>query len=171
MPREKNDNKNTMIQNLLFFREVVQTYELQPTRLPCPSTSLEACSDSCSLTQWCHPTISSSVASFSSFPQSFLPSGSFSMSLYIRWQNIGALSTASVLQLNIQVWFPLGLIVLISLLSKGHWRVFSNKTIGKYPFSVLSLLSSWILTSVHDYWKNKNIDYMDICHQIYVSVF
>ena len=137
MPRKKrqwkhNDPKPIVFQRsgaLLFANLWITTYHAS-----CPSTSLEAWSDSCSLTQWCHPTISSSVASLSSFPQSFLPSGSFSMSLYFRWQNIGALSTASVLQLNIQVWFPLGLIVLISLLPKGHSRVFSNKTIGKYKF-------------------------------------
>ena len=92
---------------------------LQHIRLPCASLSPRACSNSCPLNQWCYPTISSSVAPFSSCLQSFPASVSFPMSRFFTsgGQSIGAL--ASVLSVNIQCWFPLGLTVLISLLSKG----------------------------------------------------
>ena len=82
-----------------------------------------ACSNSCPLSQWCHPTISSSVIPFSSCPQS-LPE-SFPMSQLFAWggQSIGVSASASVLPMNIQDWFPLGLTGLISLLSKGLSRM------------------------------------------------
>ena len=91
---------------------------------------------SCPLSQWCHPTISSSVTPFSSCTQSFLPSGSFPMSqLFTRvGQSIGASASASVLSMNIQSWFPLGLTGLMSLHPKGLSRVFSSTTIRKYQF-------------------------------------
>ena len=80
-----------------------------------------SCQSSCPLNQWCHPTISSSVAPFSSYPQSFPVSGSFPMSWLFTpgGQNLGASALASVLPMNIQDWFPLGLTGLISLQSKG----------------------------------------------------
>ena len=105
---------------LLFSRSVVsdslRPHGLQHARLPCPSPSPRACSSSCPLSQWCHPTISSSVIPFSCL-QSFPASGSFPVSLLFEsgGQSIGAL--ASVLPRNIQGWFPLGLPGLISLLS------------------------------------------------------
>ena len=99
-------------------------------RLPCPSLSLRVCSNSCPLSQWCHPTISSSAVPFSSSPQSFPGSGSFPLS----WLQIRASASASVLPMNIRGWFPLGLTGLISLLSKGLSRVFSSTTIRKHQF-------------------------------------
>ena len=82
---------------------------LQHARLPCPSRSPRSCSNSCLLSWWCHPTISSSVVPFSSCPQSFPASGSFQMSqLFTSGQSIGASATASVLPMNTQGWFPLG---------------------------------------------------------------
>ena len=95
---------------------------------------LSVCSNSCPLSLWCHPTISSSVAPFSSCLQSFPESGSFSMSWLFAssGQSIGAL--ASVLLMNIKDWFPLGLTGLISLQSKGLSRVFSSVTIQKHQF-------------------------------------
>ena len=95
---------------------------------------LSVCSNSCPLSLWCHPTISSSVAPFSSCLQSFPESGSFSMSWLFAssGQSIGAL--ASVLLMNIKDWFPLGLTGLISLQSKGLPRVFSSTTIRKHQF-------------------------------------
>ena len=110
---------------LLFSHSVMsdslQTHGLQHTRLPCPSLSSGACPNSCSLSKWCHPTISSSVVPFSFWLQSFPASGSFPMSQLFTsgGQSIGASASASVLLMNIQNWFPLGLIGLISLLSKG----------------------------------------------------
>ena len=106
----------------------------QHTRLPCSSVSPGVCSNSCALSQWCHPTISSSVAPFSSCPQSFPVSGSFPMSQLFTsgGQRIGA--SASVFPMNIQGWFPLGLTGLISLQSKGLWRVFSSTIVQKHQF-------------------------------------
>ena len=94
------------------------------------------CSNSCPLSQWCHPTISSSVIPFSSLPLSFPGSRSFPMSRLFAsgGQRIGASALASVFPINIQGWFPLGLISLISLLSKGLPRGFSSTTVQHYPF-------------------------------------
>ena len=112
------------------------THGLQQTRFPCPSPTLGACSNSCPLRWWCHPTISSSVVPFSSCPQSFPASGSFPMSQLFAsgGQSIGASASASVLPMNIQNWFPLGWTGWISLQSKGLSRVFSNTTLQKHQF-------------------------------------
>ena len=111
---------------------------LQHARLTCPSSTPEACSNSCPLSQWCCLTISSSVVPFSSCPQSFPASVFFPMSPLFPSgsQSIGASASASVLPVNIQGWFPLGLIGLISLLSVGLSRVFSSTTVGKHQFFV-----------------------------------
>ena len=113
-----------------------QPHGLQHARLPCPSSSPGACSNSCPLSQWCHPIFSSSVAPFSSCPQSFSASGSFPMSQLFTsgGQRIGASAPASVFPMNIQGWFPLGLTGLISLQSKGLSRVFSRTTGQKRQF-------------------------------------
>ena len=107
---------------------------LQHFRLPCPSLSPEVCSNSCPLNWWCYLTISSSVALFSC-PQSFPASGSFPVSQLFAsgGQTIGASASASVLPMNIQDWFPLGLTGLI-LKSKGLSRVFSSTTVRKHQF-------------------------------------
>ena len=109
---------------------------LQHARLPCPSPTPGACSNSCPLSWWCHPTISSSVIPFSSSLQSFPTSGSFPRSQFFAsgGQSIGASALASVLPVNIQGGFPLGLTDLISLQSKGLSRVFSNTTVQKHQF-------------------------------------
>ena len=111
-------------------------HRLQHARLPCPSPPLRLCSHSCPMSQWCHPTISSSIVPFSSWLQSFPASGSFLMSwLFISdGQSIRTSASAPVLPMNIQHWFPLGLIGLISLQSKGLSRVFSNTTVQKHQF-------------------------------------
>ena len=103
----------------------------QHARLPCPSPTPGAYSNSCPLSRWCHPTISSSVVPFSSCLQSFPASGSFPMSRFFEsaGRRIGALASASVLPMNIQDWFPLGMTGLISLLSKEFSRVFSSITL------------------------------------------
>ena len=97
---------------------------LQHTRLPCPSPTPGAYSNSCPLSRWCHPTISSSVIPFSSRLQSFLASGSFQMSQFFPsgGQSIGVSASASVLLMNIQDWPPLGWTCWTSLLSKGLSR-------------------------------------------------
>ena len=93
-------------------------------------------SNSCPLSKWCHPAISSSVLPFSSLLQSFPASGSFPMSQFFTSgsQSIGASALASVLPTNTQDWFPLGWTGWISLQSKGLSRVFSNTTVQKYQF-------------------------------------
>ena len=98
--------------------------------------SLRGCSNSCPLSQWCHPTFSSSLTPFSSCPQTFSASGSFPMSQLFTsdGQRSEASAPASVLPMNIQGWFPLGLIGLISLLSKGLSRIFSSTTVQKHQF-------------------------------------
>ena len=100
---------------LLFNHSIISnslwSHGLQHTRLPCPSPSPRACSDSCPLSQWCHPTISSSIICFSSCPQSFPASGSFPVSWLFAsgGQSIEASASVSVLPMNIQGWFLLGL--------------------------------------------------------------
>ena len=114
----------------------LRLYGLQHARPPCPSPTLGVYSNSCPLSQWCHPTISSSVVPSSSCLQSFPASGSFQMSQFFTsgGQNIGASASASVLSMNIQDLFPLGWTSWISLLSKGLSRVFSNTTVPKHQF-------------------------------------
>ena len=112
------------------------TNGLQHARPPCPSPTPRVYSNSCSLSRWCHPVISFSVVPFSSRLQSFPASGSFPMSQFFPsgGQSIGVSASASVLPMNIQDWFPLGLTGLISLQSKGLLRVFSNTTVQKQQF-------------------------------------
>ena len=111
-------------------------HELQHTRPPCSLLSPRVCSSSCGLSWWRHQAISSSAVLFSSWPQSSWASGSFSVSqLFISGgQSIGAWASASVLPMNIQGWFPLGLTDLISLLSKECSKDFSSITIWKHQF-------------------------------------
>ena len=109
-------------------------HELQHARLLCPSLSPWICSDSCPLSQWCHPTISSSVTSFSSCPQSFPASGSFPMNQLFTSGGQSTGASASVFPVNIHYLFPLELTDLISLLSKELSRVFPSTTVQKHQF-------------------------------------
>ena len=111
-------------------------HELQHAKAPCPSPTPRVYTNSCPLSQWCHPTISSSVVPFSSCPQSFPASGSFQMSqLFISsGQSIGVSASTSVLPMNTQDWSPLGWTGWISMKSKGLSRVFSNTTVQKHQF-------------------------------------
>ena len=122
------------------FSHSVATDSLQPhgqwhARPPCPSPTPGVYSDSCPLSLWCHPTISSSVIPFSHL-QSFPASGSFQMSQLFAsgGQSIGILASASILPMNILDWFPLGWTSWLSLQSKGLSRVFSNTTVQKHQF-------------------------------------
>ena len=129
---------------------------LQHSILLCPSPSLRACSNSYPLSQWCQPTISSSVIPFSSCLQSFPILGYYLKSQLFTsgGQNTGASALASVLPMYIQDWFPLGWTGLISLQSKGLSRIFSNIIVQKHQFLALSLLYGPTLTYINDYWKN-----------------
>ena len=119
----------------------LRPHEPQHTRPPCPSPTPGVYSDSCPLSPWCHPVISSSVIPFSSRLQSFPASGSSQMSQFFASgsQSIGISTSASVLPMNIQDWFPLGWTGWISLQSKGLSRVFSNTTVQKHQFFVTQL--------------------------------
>ena len=121
----------------------LRPHGLQHARLPCPSPTPGAYSNSCPLCWWCHPIISSSVISFSSYPKSFPASGSFPKSWFFisGGHSIGVSALASVLPMNIQDWIPLGLTGWIYLQSKGLSRVFSNTTVQKHQLfgALLSL--------------------------------
>ena len=131
----------------------LQLHELQHARLPCPLPTPRACSNSCTLSRWWHPTTLSSFVPFSFYLQSFPASGSFPVSqlFTLDGQNIRASTSASVLRMDIQDWFPLGLTDLISLQSKGLSRVFSSTTVWRHQFFVLSLFYCPAIPSVHDY--------------------
>ena len=125
----------------------------QHARLPYPSPTPRACSSSCSLSQWSHPTISSSVIPFSSCLQSFPASGSFPRSQFFAsgGQSIGVPASASVLPVNTQDWFTLEWTGWISLLSRRFSRVFSNTAVQRHQFFGAQLLYDPTLTSIHDY--------------------
>ena len=112
----------------------LQPHGLQHTRLPCKSPTPGTCSNSCPSSQWCHPTILSSIVPFSSCLQSFPASGSFPVSQFfaLDGQSIGVSASALVLPMNIWDWFPLGLTGWISLQSKGLSGVFYNITVQKH---------------------------------------
>ena len=132
--------------------QVLQPHELQHATSPCPSPTPGVHSDSCPSSRWCHPTISSSVVPFSSCPQSLPASGSFPMSQLFAWggPSIGVSSSASVLAMNTQDWFPLGWTGWISLKSKGLLRVFSNWCAVIYGVAKsLTWLSDWTELILH----------------------
>ena len=112
----------------------LQHHELQHARPLCPSPTTGVHSNSCALSRWCHPAISSSVIPFSSCPQSLPASEAFPMSQLFAWggQSIGI--SASVLPMNTQDWSPLEWTGWISLQSKGLSRVFSNTTVQNHQF-------------------------------------
>ena len=146
----------------------LRPHGLQHARLPCPSPTPRIYSNSCPLSQWCHPTISSSVVPFSSCSQSFPASRSLPMSQFFEsgGQSIGVSASTSVLPMNIQDWFPLGLNgwislqckrlsrVWISLQCKRLSRVFSNITVLKHQF-FSSQLSLWSNSHIHTWVVEK----------------
>ena len=128
----------------------LRPHGLQHARPPCPLPTPGVYSNSCPLSWWCHPTISSSVIPFFSSLQSFPESGSFPMSqLFISGgQSIGVSVSVSVLPMNIQDWFPLRLTGLISLQSKGHSRVFQHHSTKA---SILQCSAFFIVQLSHPY--------------------
>ena len=129
---------------------------LQHVRLLCPSPTPRACSNSCPSSRWCHPTNSSSIVPFSSCFQSFPASGSFPVNQFftLGGQNIGVSVSASVLPVNIQDWFPLGLTGWISLQFKGLSRDFSNTTVQKHQF-FSTRLSLWSYSHIRTWPLEK----------------
>ena len=146
----------------------LRSQELQHARLPCPLPTPGAYSNSCPLSQWYHPTISSSVTLSSFCSQAFPASRSFSISRLFSsdGQSIGA--SASV---SIQGWFPSGLTRLISLQYKRLKSLLQHHNLKAQILSVLSLIYGTTLTSTHDDWKNHSFDYTDLCWQSNVSAF
>ena len=126
-----------------FMSDSFWPHESQHARPPCPSQPPGVYSNSCPSSQWCHPTISSSVVLFCSCPQSLPASGSFPVSQLFTWggQSIGVSASASVLPKNTQDWSPSGWTGWISLQSKGLSRVFSNTTVQKQQFFSAQLSS------------------------------
>ena len=127
---------------------------LQHSRFPCPSQTPRACSNSCSSSWWCHPTVSSSVVPCSSCLQSFPASGSFPVSQFFTsgGQSIGVSASALVFLMSSQDWFSLGWTGWISLQFKGLSRVFSNSTVQKHKFfgsqpslSSNSCIHTWLM--------------------------
>ena len=152
----------TVRKQLLFGHSIVsnslQRHGLQNARLPCPSPSPRAGSNSCPLRRWCLPTISSSVILFSSCVQSFPASESFPMSqlFTLGSQSIGDSASVSTLPMNIQGWFPLGLTGLISLQSKGLSRVVFITTVQKHQF-LGSQSSLWSSSHIHTWLLEKTL--------------
>ena len=141
-----------------FSRSVVSNslkpHGLQHARLPCPSLVPRVCWNLCSLSQWCYLTISSSATLFSSCPQSFPAPGSFSMSqLFISGgQSIEASASASVLPMNTQGWFPLGLAGGFPCCPRDSQEFSPAPQFESINFSVLSFLYGPTIISVHVYW-------------------
>ena len=131
---------------------------LQHARLPCPPLTPGAYSSSCPPSQWCHPTTSSSVGPFSSHLQSFPASGSFPVSQFFASgdQSIGVSASVTVLSMNFQGWFPLGLTVFCFFFK--DWLVLSPwSPRDSSPTPQFKSFNSSVLRSIHDYWKNHRL--------------
>ena len=137
-------------------------HELQNAKPPCLSSTPGVYSNSCPLSRWCHPAISSSVNPFSSCPQPLPASGSFPVSQLLAWggQSIGVSASASVLPKNTQDWSPLGWTGWISLQSKGLSRVFSSTTLQKHQF-FSAQLSSQSNAHIHTWPLEKAQPWLD----------
>ena len=138
----------------------LRPHEAQHTRPHCPSPTPGVHPNIYPLSQWCHPTISSSVVPFSSCPQSFPASESFPMTQLFTscGQSIGVSALASVPPMNTQDWSPLEWTGWICFQSKGLSRVIPKPQFKSINSSVLSFLYSPTLTSTHDHWKNHSLD-------------
>ena len=138
----------------------LQPRGLQHTRPPCPSPTPGVYSNSCPLSWWCHPIISSSVIPFSSCLQSCPASGSFPMRQFFTSgsQSIGVLASTSILPMNTQDWSPLGWTGWISCSLRDSQESSTTPQFKSIHSSVLSFLYSPTLTSIHDYWKNHSLD-------------
>ena len=139
----------------------LRPHESQHARPSCPSPTPGVYPNSCPLSRWCRPTISSSVVPFSSCPQSFPASGSFQMSQLFAsgGQSIEVSASTSVLPMNTQDWSPLGWTGWISLQSKGLSKSFVQHHSPKASILRCSaFFYSSTLTSIHDHWKNRSLD-------------
>ena len=143
---------------------VTQSYltlcDLQHTRLPSASLSPGVCSTSCPLSQWCHPTISSSVILFSSCPQSF--PGSKHRFFTSGGQSIVASALASVLPTNIQGWFPLDWLVWSAWCAQDSQKSSPAPQFESINSSAFSLLYGPVLTTTRDHWEDHSLDCRDL---------
>ena len=158
------DNKPYPVKSSVQFSHSVlsnslQPHDLQHARLPCPSPTPGACSNSCPLSWWSIQPYHS-VIPFSFCLQSFPASGPFLMNQFFTssGQSIGVSASASVLPMNIQDWFPLGLTGLISCSPRDSQESSPTPQFKSINSSALSFLYSPTLTSIHDYWKNHSFD-------------
>ena len=151
----------------------LRPHESQHTRPPCPSPTPGVHSDSRPSSQWCHPAISSSVVPFSSCPQFLLASGSFPMSqlFALSGQSIGVSALASVLPMNIQDCFSLGLMVCTPFCPRDSQESSPTPQFKSINSLALSFLYSPTFTSIHDYWKNHSFEQSDLFKQSHVSTF
>ena len=140
-------------------------HESQHARPPYPSPTPRVYSNSCPLSQWCHPAISSSVVPFSSCLQSLPASGSFPISQLFTWggQSIRVSASASVLAMNTQDWSPCS--------PRDSQESSPTPQFKSINSSVLSFLHSPTLTSIQHHWKNHSLDQMDLCWESNVSAF
>ena len=139
--------------------EYLRPHEPQHARPPCPSPTPRVHPNSCPLSRWCHPTISSSVVSFSC-PQSFPASESSQKSQLFTsgGQSIGVSASASVLPMNTQDWSPLGWTGWIACSPRDSQESSPTPQFKSINSSVLSFLYSPTLTSIHDHWINYSLD-------------
>ena len=156
----KDGRQFTKINSVQFSHSVMSnslwTHGLQHSRLPCPSPIPRACSNSCPSSRWCHPTISSSVAPLLFLPLVFLRTRVFfnKSVLHIRWPEYRSISFSISPSKEYSGWFPLGLTDLMSLLSKGLSRVFSNTTVQKHQFFGAHI-SLWSNSHIHTWLLEK----------------
>ena len=144
---------------------------LQHIRLPCPSLSSRICSNSCSLSQWCYTTTSSSDTLFSCCLQSFPASRSFPMDWLFASGGQSTRTSTSIPPVNIQAWFSLGLTGLISFQFKGLSRIFSSTIIQKHQFFDAQPSLRFNSHILHGYFKNHSFDYTDLCWRSAVFSF
>ena len=137
-----------------------QPHGLQHARLPYPSPTPRACSNSCPLSQWCHPTISSSAVPFSSCLQSFPASGSFLISQFFPsgGQSTGASASASVLPMNFQDCFLWDWLILSHCSPRDSQESSPAPQFKSTNSSAHRVLYTPTFPSIHDYWKNHSLD-------------
>ena len=166
-----------LFSSVQFSRSVVsyswRPHESQHTRPPCPSQTPRVYSNSCPLSWWCHPAISSSVVPFSSCPQSLPASGSFPMSQLFIWggQSIGVSASASVLPMNTRTYLLQDRLVRSPCCPRDSQESSATSQLKNINCSALSFLHSPTLTSIHDQWKNHSFDQTDLCWQSNISAF
>ena len=151
----------------------LQPREPQHARPPCPSPTPGVPPNSCPLSRWCRPTISSSVLPFSSCCESFPASGSFQMSQLFTsgGQSIGVSASASVLPIIFRVDLLKDGLVGSPCSQRDSQESSPSPQFKSINSSVLSLPYGPTLTSIHEYWKNHSFDYTDLCWQSKVSAF